>query len=372
MSSLQLKARSLLERSKSGSKAYRAVKKTEKEMKEYGSIEKLKLADWTTETIIAFLLAYDAKPRRTPLQSDTILQKANSVKRVFMNMNLDVYVKGEIEIRTALRKYTKERLDAMIKKPETKKAKIIPREIWKLMVLKLFEEGIRDNSKNYKAQFERDTLMLATAWAASSSGRIAEILRMRLSDIVGLGGPDGTHGLAKNYEWRIRYGKSDRFGSKDIRYMIYANNNEPLLDPIRMLKLFLNEWPERNTEGAEIFRKFDRTDLISPGMITRGWAKLGKRMGLPASLIPNANSSRVGNINLAKQLGICHDEIKIASQWSSHHMLKVYLQKQGDSMNGVYSTLASKSIEELDAVGNGMLSKQQAKDMISFKSNKNL
>ena len=266
------------------------------------------------------------------------------IKVVFESWQLNQFDVYDKEIKLILNSYINDRIDKD-KLPWSKRnANRPPYKIWRLLA-DTMEKIIKQNDFTSEDKLMRmNQARLALIWTRACGARLAEIMRLKLSDIKCLSMENQHAYLNLN----IRRSKSNRKGKKMFSYKCLQNNIEPSLCPVRAFRQYLLDNPRICQPGDWVFpsshKFFDRK--ISGKAITDSWKKTSKMLDLPKHYYPMAHSGHDCLLVLAVAQKRPKEEIMDATNWSSIRNLSHYVE--GPSANNINFTLATATVEELD------------------------
>ena len=266
------------------------------------------------------------------------------IKVVFESWQLNQFDVYDKEIKLILNSYINDRIDKD-KLPWSKRnANRPPYKIWRLLA-DTMEKIIKQNDFTSEDKLMRmNQARLALIWTRACGARLAEVMRLKLSDIKCLTMENQHAYLNLN----IRRSKSNRKGKKMFSYKCLQNKIEPSLCPVRAFRQYLLDNPRISQPGDWVFpsshKFFDRK--ISGKAITDSWKKTSKMLDLPKHFYPMAHSGHDCLLVLAVAQKRPKEEIMDATNWTSIRNLSHYVE--GPSANNINYTLATATVEELD------------------------
>ena len=185
---------------------------------------------------------------------------------------------------------------------------------------------------------------LALLWTRSCGARLAEIMRLKLSDIKPMTMDNGHLYL----KLTIRRSKSNRKGKKMLNYKCLKNDLEPSLCPVRAFREYLLDNPRINQQGHWVFpsshKHFDRK--INGKSMVDSWKKTAKMLNLPKHFYPMAHSGHDCLLVLAVAQKRPQEEILDVTNWNSIRNLSHYIE--GPTANNINFTLATTPVADLD------------------------
>ena len=283
---------------------------------------------------------------RKNLSHNGLRNLMQDIKVIFETWNLNQFEIYDKEVKLILNSYINNRIDQE-KLPWSKRnANRPPYKIWLLMA-KTMEKTLAQNEFTNQDKYLRmHQAKLALIWSRSCGARLAEIMRLKLSDIKPLYLENGHPYLNIN----IRRSKSNRKGKKMFNYKCLRNNLEPSLCPIRAFQVYLRGNPRICRPGDLVFpsshRHFEKT--INGKAIVDSWKKTSQMLNLPKHFYPMAHSGHDCLLILAVAQKRPQEEIIDVTNWTSIKPLSHYIE--GPTANNINYTLATTSVDELDNI----------------------
>ena len=272
------------------------------------------------------------------------------IKVVFESWQLNQFDIYDKEINLIMNSYINERIDKDDLPWSKRNANRPPYKIWRL-ISNTMDKIIKQNEFTSEDKLMRmGQARLALVWTRSCGARLAEIMRLKLSDIKPLTLENGHLYLSLN----IRRSKSNRKGKKMFNYKCLKNYMDPSLCPIQVFRQYLLNNPRISQPGDWVFpsshKYFDRK--ISGKAITDSWKKTSKMLNLPNHMHPMAHSGHDCLLILAVAQKRPKEEILDVTNWTSIKNLSHYVE--GPTANNINYTLATTSVEELDNLTNDL------------------
>lgn len=266
------------------------------------------------------------------------------IKVVFESWSLNQFEVYDKEIKLILNSYLNDRIDRE-KLPWSKRnANRPPYKIW-LLLSETMAKSLRNNdftSEDKKMRLHQ--ALLALVWTRSCGARLAEVMRLKLSDVKALKLENGHWYLNLN----IRRSKSNRKGKKMLNYKCLKNDLEPGLCPIRTFQSYLKNNTRICQPGDWIFPSSHKHfgKKISGKAMTDSWKKTATMLNLPKHYYPMAHSGHDCLLVLAVAQKQPQEEILDATKWSNIKTLSHYVE--GPTANNINYTLATTPVDELD------------------------
>ena len=325
------------------SKGYQTCQRTKMKILTFANLIDKEPEYWTEIEIFA-LWRYLEQTSKQYLTHNGLRNMLQDIKVALETMGINLFTKFDREIRLFSNGYLNSRIDQEIK-PWSKRNANRPSYANWLKISKAMSAVLRqDDFTNADKKLRMHQAKLALVWTRSGGARLAEIMRMRLSDIKVLTMDDGHRYLNLN----IRRSKSNRKGKKMLNYKCLRNKLEPELCPIQAFSNYLSANRFINNEGDFIFPSSEshKENHISGKLMIDNWKKICKMLGLPADQYPMAHSGHDCLLLLAVAQKRPREEILDATQWTSIASLSHYVE--GPTANNINKILATTSVKDLD------------------------
>ena len=326
------------------SKGYQSFLRVKKDILTFENLIGVEIENWTVAEIFASWRYLESLPRQR-LTHGGLQKKLDDIQKVFESFNLPQFQDHSRALKIMRNGYINSRIDNE-QTPWTKKnANRPPYSVWKTVALAMEERIVLNCFTNATKKLRLHQALLALIWCRSCGARLREIMRIKCSDIsvrsMGEGQPPYLN-------LNIRRSKSNQRAKKQLNYKLVENTLEPVLCPMRALKLYLRAYPMIKSEGDFIFiSSLDhREHAIDGKLMTDAWNNICDELLLEPHHYPQAHSGHDCFIILAMAQKRPKEEILDATQWKSLEVLPHYVQ--GPSVNGINHSLATTKVEDLD------------------------
>ena len=281
-----------------------------------------RLDDWTTEDILDFLMALD-RSREKLVQDQTFMSYVKAVEDCFIELDLRTFITNEKAISCALNLYRQERAK-FIPNERIKKPNLVIVETWRKIlqfVLGPLGETREDRAWNR-------VLGVVLVWCLNSGARIKDVLNLKMDSMTRIRLRQG----AICWKINITSGKSNRYGHRDSRIILFPKLNNFLFCPITCFTNLYDDFPELkngvfcipNPESYSEPEKFN-VPVDTPQIMTR----LNTRcdwLNISADARPGAHSARVYFVNHSLENNVPPERIARSVNWTSSEMLAHYIR----------------------------------------------
>ena len=325
----------LLSAAQKSSTGFKRHAKIRSEILAIAELKNHELQNWTADDILDYLLAYMRNSTKR-LKNKTLLQVLVSVKDVFTEMGLDTFIRNQKSLSCAMNHLRTERLKESDSDERTKKPKLINVRTWiKILQLVLGPSGRTQNEKAWNR-----VVGVVLVWALSSGGRIGDVLSLEKRDLFRVFLPDGD--MCINAE--IRSGKSNRYGDRDSRLVLFRKKNNEMFCPIESYDWLWHDFPWLKGGKFAIPNPDNISEAVATESIMSRLRTRCKILKLPKEQRPNAHSARTYFINYAIMMNVPAERIARSVNWSSSEMLSHYIQNAQYLSTAPNRTIASTTL----------------------------
>ena len=310
----------------------------------FANLIEIDLEHWTKFEIFA-AWQYLERTAKQRLCHRGLKNRLGDIRNVFYDEDLPNYDRYEKEINLFCNAYINNRIDKADKPWVKKSANRPPYKTWKL-ISQTMESLIENNNfKDPNKTLHLWEARLILVWSRACGARLAELLRLKISDITSL---TMKNGQIAYLDLNIRRSKSNRLGKKELHYKCVLNCVDTVLCPISCFYEYLAAHPWIQHDGDYVFpsSRDHRQYHISDGAIKYNWNKISKMLQLPKNQYPMSHSGHDCLLCLAYAKNKNPSEILDITQWNSMSVMDAYIQ--GPKINGLNVELATTSVEELD------------------------
>ena len=327
-------------------KSIQAIMKMKKFLKKFESLLEIEMENWGISEIMSAWVALEHNGQKQ-LTTDGWLKKAKDMKEAFDSMNIQCMERVSREIKFLTQEYVKERIDGEETPHRKVSANQPPYWVWEKLIemSRIIPPRFSDGKRLRRMQ-----LHVLLCWSLSCGARLAELLRMRISDVEMI----NLNGL-KFLKLTIRRGKSSHTGRKPIYYKCFEEKIKTNICPIKAFRDFSN----LKLRSGKVFSKqgdllFHQAPKPSPKsrkamdttMVARGWNTFCERLNLPHEFWPQCHSGHKCVINAAYAMQCSKKEIMDIANWSSTQCMQDYVEAPNPESLNV--RLTEMTIEEMD------------------------
>ena len=307
----------LLRLSQDASTGYQRHQKIRRELFLVAKLNGKRLTDWSVENILDFILAQiKASPKR--LKNKTIMAMVSSIKDVFNEFEIDIFKREEKAIACSMNFLRTQRLKENDSKERIEKPRLIKVQTWmRLLTLVLGPMGNTEREKAWNR-----VVGVTLVWALASGGRIADVLALEKRDLFEVDVSDSE----KCLNCEIRSGKSNRYGNRDSRLVLFRKKGNEIFCPIETYQWLWKDFPFLKGGKFAIPNPDDPAERIETPQIMSRVKNRCKLLGIADEQVPMAHSARAFFINYALQMNVPAERIAKSVNWSSTDMIQHYIQ----------------------------------------------
>ena len=275
-----------------------------------------RLDDWTCADILDFVIEID-KAKEYKLADGTLMSYYKAIKDCFHELDISTFETQTKTLNCAMNLYRQERRKMLVPNERIKKPSLVPLETWR----RLLQLVLGPLGRTREDRFWNRVLGLVMVWCLNSGARMQDVLNLKRNNATVVTLKGGTEC------WKINIveGKSNRYGHRDSRVILYPNPGNFILCPMACYKNLYYDFPEMKgtycipnynsrsnpVKRAQIMTRLNhRCDLLKMDKINR----------------PSAHSARVYFINHALEDGVPIEQIARAVNWSSSAMITHYIR----------------------------------------------
>ena len=308
--------RELIRLSQGSSSGYKRHQRIRRELFLVAHLNQKRLRDWNAEDILDFLLA-QMKSATKRLKNKSLLAILRTIKDVFREFEIDTFIKEEKAIMCGMNYLRTQRCKEKDSKERKKKPNLVKIRNWKkLLTLVMGPMGHTEREKAWNR-----VVGVTLVWALASGGRIGDVLALEKRDVFEMKVAGGETCL--NCE--IRSGKSNRYGDRDSRLVLFPKKDE-IFCPIESHAWLMEDFPFLNGGKFAIPNPDDPAERVETSQIMSRIKQRCKILDIPKEQVPMAHSARAFFINYALQMGVEPERIAKSVNWSSTDMMQHYIQ----------------------------------------------
>ena len=307
----------LLRLSQEASTGYQRHQKIRRELFLVAKLNQKRLRDWSVEDILDFILGQIRASSRRP-KNKTIMLLVTSVKDVFNEFDIDTFKREAKAISCSMNYLRTQRLRELDSKERTEKPRLIRVQTWRrLLTLILGPMGSTEREKAWNR-----VVGVTLVWALASGGRIADVLALEKRDIFEVDVSESE----KCLNCEIRSGKSNRYGNRDSRLVLFRKRGNEIFCPIETYEWLWKDFPFLGGGKFAIPNPDDPAEKIETPQIMSRVKNRCKILDIPDDQVPMAHSARAFFINYALQMNVPAERIAKSVNWSSTDMIQHYIQ----------------------------------------------
>ena len=329
-----------------GNKSIKAILNMKKYLKNFESLLEIEMENWGISEIMSAWVALEHNGQKL-LTTEGWLKKAKDMREALDSMNISCMERYSREINFLTQEYVKERIDAEDTPRKKISANQPPYWVW-LKLIEMTRTPSRNQSDDKRLRQMQLHLMLT--WSLSCGARMAELCRMKVSDVEMI----DKCGL-KFLKLTIRRGKSSRTGRKPIYYKCFEEKIKKEVCPIRAFRdycnLELRSGKVFDKQGDLLFHvdpkpKPKSRKPMKPEAFARGLKPYCLKLDLPFEFWPQGHSGHKCLLNAAYAMQCSKKEIMDIANWSSTQCIQDYVEAPNPESLNV--RLTEMTIEEID------------------------
>ena len=306
----------LVIKSQSRSIAYQRFEKVRQLLYAVANMKQKRLASWSVTDILDFVIGID-ESREKIICDETLMGYYRDIRDCFRELEINTFFSQERALNCAMNLYRQERVKRFGRSDRIKKPNLVKKDTWrKILQFVLSPIGRSENDKAWNR-----VLGLTITWCLTSGARVADVLNLKRSSITVVTLENGDTCWTVD----IVEGKSNRYGHRQSRVVLYKKPKNFLFCPIENFDSFYDRFP--GLKGKFCISNPDDPNLkIETSMIM---SRLNHRcavLGLTKSQTPNAHSMRVYFVNHALERGVSAEKIAQSVNWSSTAMISHYIR----------------------------------------------
>ena len=283
----------------------------------------VRLDDWTTADILDFMINLD-KSRPNPINDDTLMTYFKAVEDCFHELDIRTFITNEKALSCAMNLYRQERRKDLTSTERIRKPNLVVLDTWrKILQLVLGPLGSTREQKAWNR-----VLGVVLVWCLNAGARTADVLNLKWHSMTRVTLKDNT----QCWKINITSGKSNRFGHRDSRIVLYPKADNFLFCPLTCFENLYNDFPELKNEvycipNPDFYSKPSKFD--QPIQTSQIMSKLRTRcdwLNIKEENRPWAHSARVYFVNHSVEHNIPPERIARSVNWTSADMLSHYVR----------------------------------------------
>lgn len=327
-------------------KSFQAIDNMRKYLKSFESLLGIKMENWEISEIMSAWVALEHNGRKL-LTTDGWLKKCKAMEEAFDSMNIRCMDRFAREIDFLTQQYVKERIDNEDEPHKKVSANQPPYWVWEKLIV---ETSYASPRMSDKKRLKRMQLHVLLAWSLACGARMAELLRLKVSDIE----VKTDLGL-KFLKLTIRRGKSSRTGRKPIYYKCFEEKLKPKVCPIKAFlsycNLTLRSGKVFDKPGDLLFHLEPKPSpksrkIMDPTSFAKMCTPYCERLNIPFEFYPQGHSGHKCLLNAAYAMQCTKKEIMDIANWSSTKCMQDYVEAPNPECLNV--RLTEMTIEEID------------------------
>lgn len=309
--------RDLIRYSQKASTGYRRHEKIRRQLFLVANLSQKRLRDWGPEEILDFVLAYMRSATKR-VKNKTLMAVLASIKDVFREFNIDTFIREEKAINCGMNYLRTERLKELDSNERTGKPRLVKIQTWKKLLTLVFGPlGATEREKAWNR-----VIGITLVWALASGGRLGDVLALEKRDVFEA--QISADEICLNCE--IRSGKSNRYGARDSRLVLFKKKENEIFCPIESYNWLWKDFPFLVGGKFAIPNPDDPAEKVETSQIMSRIKQRCKILDIPDEQVPMAHSPRAFFINYALQMDVPAERIAKSVNWSSTDMIQHYIQ----------------------------------------------
>ena len=317
--------------SQSRSIAYQRFEKVRGLLYAVANMNQKRLASWSVADILDFVIAID-ESREEIICDQTLMGYYRDIRDCFRELDINTFYTQERALKCAMNLYRQElikKLGANIKK---KKPNLVKKGTWrKILQFLLSPIGQSENDKAWNR-----VVGLCLTWCLTSGARVADVLNLKIESMTEVTLENGDTCWTVD----INEGKSNRYGNRESRVVLYKKPNNFIFCPMENYWSFYDRFPDLKGPFC-ISNPDDPSVKIKTSQIMTRLGQRCKVLGLTRLQTPDAHSMRVYFVNHALERGISAEKIAQSVNWSSSAMISHYMRNTEFLMDAPNRTIVN-------------------------------
>ena len=308
--------RDLVIQSQTGSTAYQRYERVRQLLYAVANLNGKRLASWSVSDILDFIIGID-ESREVVIGDETLMSYYNAVRDCFRELEVYTFYTQERALNCAMNLYRQERRKKFGICERIKKPNLVKKDTWRrILQFVLSPIGESENDKAWNR-----VLGLCITWCLNSGARLGDVLNLKKQFLTVVTLENGDICWTVD----ITEGKSNRYGHRQSRVVLYEKPKNFLFCPIGNYLNFYDRFPSLKGRYC-ISNPDDPSIKINTSQIM---TRLGHRcavLGLSEGQTPNAHSMRSYFVNHALERGVPAERIAQSVNWSSTAMISHYIR----------------------------------------------
>ena len=306
----------LVKASQARSTSYQRYEKVRSLLYAVANLHQRRLASWSVADVMEFLMGID-KSRDKVVSDQTLMTYYNAIKDCFKELGITIFYTQERAFSCAMNLYRQERLKNLDPNDRIKKANLVGEDTWRRILQFVSSPvGVTENDKAWNR-----ILGVCITWCLSSGARVADVLHLKTTSMTNV----IVEGDEACWTVDIIEGKSNRYGHRQSRVVLFEKPKNFIFCPILAYNQFYDRFPE--LKGPFCLSNPDNPKVkIKTRQIMTRLSHRCSVLGLTKEQSPNAHSMRVYFVNHSLEQDVSAEKIAQSVNWSSTAMIAHYIR----------------------------------------------
>ena len=306
----------LVKASQARSVSYQRYEKVRTLLYAVAEMKKKRLASWSVADIVDFVMGID-KSREKVIGDQTLMMYYSAIKDCFKELSITIFYTQERALSCAMNLYRQERLKSINPCDRVKKPNLVREETWR-RILMLVSSPI---GRSEKDKAWNRVIGVCITWCLASGARLADVLNLKKEFMTEV----AVNGDEECWTVDIMEGKSNRYGHRNSRVVLFEKPKNFIFCPIETFRNFYDRFP--SLKGRFCISNPDNPNRkIKTSQIMTRLEHRCTYLGMAKDETPNAHSMRSYFVNHSLEQGVSVEKIAKSVNWSSTAMITHYIR----------------------------------------------